>query len=283
MSTVHLEPGQRPIAVGRTAEIYACGPDSVLKLYREGSSRAYVAREARVSRIVHSAGLPAPGVYNGDDEDEDGLVEIEGRLGILYEWIDGPTMLRDLASRPWMAVSHAKALAALHAQIHDATADDLPDLRARIERAIETAAPRLPDGIAAAARNDLAGLPEGDRVCHGDFHPGNVLLGDAGPVLVDWGPASAGYPAADVAWTILLFRFAGSPVGSSLPVRLVVRWLKAICLRFYRRTYSELTGITQAEIDRWLGVIAILRLTDKIPHEREPLLRLIRRRFGRDQ
>jgi len=280
MSETRLEPDTRPIAVGRTAEIYAWGADRVVKLYRAGSSREYVAREARVSRVVHAAGLPAPAIYDADGED--GLIEIDGRFGILYERFDGPTMLRDLAGRPWMAVSHAKALAALHAQIHGVTAASLPDLRSRIERAIEVVEPSLPGEVVAAARRDLADLPEGRRVCHGDFHPDNVLLGDVGFVLVDWGPASAGPPAADVAWTTLLFRFAGSPVGSPLPVRLAVRWLKAFCLRVYLRTYSELTGITRAEIDRWIGVIAILRLRDGIPHERKALLRLIRRRFAQD-
>lgn len=268
----------RPIAEGRTAELYRWGDDRVVKLYRSGSSPDYVRREARVSQIVCRANLPAPSVYASDRDD--GLFEVGGRLGILYEWIDGPTMLRDVASRPWVLVPHSKTFAALHAQVHSVSGEGLPDLRERIRRAIDGAAEWVSEDLRVAAHAALDRLPEAHRVCHGDFHPDNILLGDRGPVIVDWGPASAGHPAADVAWTILLFRFAGSPVGAPLPVRAFVKWLGAIALRIYLRTYSELTGTTRAEIGRWLGVIAVLRLADRIPEERDALVRLVHRQLG---
>ncbi|MGB2982412.1 MAG: aminoglycoside phosphotransferase family protein [Candidatus Bipolaricaulia bacterium] len=258
---------------GRTAEILAWGDGRVLKLYREGSSRRWVQREADVSRFVHRAGLSAPAVYDSDAED--GLYEVDGRFGILYEWIDGPTMLRDLGRRPWMVVTDSKALAALHAQVHSVSGDGLPNLRERIEWGIDDAAEWLSDDLRAAARSSLARLPEGSHVCHGDFHPDNVLLQEGGPVIVDWGPASCGHPAADVAWTVLLYRF-GSPVGAPLAVRLFLSAFRKISLRIYLRTYSRLTGTPWSEIRRWLGVIAVLRLTDRIPEERDALIRLIR-------
>lgn len=266
-----------PIAVGRTAEIYPWDDGRVLKLYREGSSRDYVRRESRVSHTAHRAGLPAPMVH--DSEAEDGLFEIDGRLGILYEWIDGPTMLRDLGSRPWMLVTHSKALAALHAQIHSVPGVGLPDLRERIEWGIGNAAEWLSEDVLDAARSALAELPKGSRVCHGDFHPDNVLLQEGGPVVVDWGPASVGHPAADVAWTVLLYRF-GSPVGAPLAVRVVLGLSRKLSLRVYLRTYSRLTGRTWRDIERWIGVIAVLRLTDRIPEERDGLLRLIHKELG---
>ena len=267
----------KPIAFGRTADIYPWDDERVLKLYREGSSRDCVRRESRVSHAVHRAGLPAPRVH--DSEAEDGLFEVDGRLGILYEWIDGPTMLRDLGRRPWMLVAHSKALAALHAQVHSASGDGLPDLRERIEWGIENAAEWLSEDIRDAARSALAELPPSSQICHGDFHPDNVLLQEGGPVIVDWGPASCGHPAADVAWTVLLFRF-GSPVGAPLAVRLLLNAFRRVALRIYLRTYGRLTGTPWFEIRQWLGVIAVLRLTDRIPEERKALLRLIQAELG---
>ena len=262
---------------GRTAEILAWDDERVLKLYRDGSSRGYVQREASVSRFVHRAGLPAPAVYDSDAED--GLFEFDRRLGILYDWIDGPTMLRDLGSRPWMLVTHSKALAALHAQVHSVSGDGLPDLRERIAWGIDNAAEWLSDDLRAMAHSSLEALPEESRVCHGDFHPDNILLQEGGPVIVDWGPASCGHPAADVAWTVLLCRFA-SPIGAPPALRLFLSAFRKISLRIYLRTYSQLTGTTWRDIERWLGVIAVLRLTDRIPEERDVLLRLIRRQLG---
>jgi len=269
----------RPIAVGRTAEIYPWDDERVIKLYRDGSSRAYVAREARVSRAAHRLGLPAPSVY--DAETEDGLWEIDGRLGVVYDWVDGPTMLRDLANRPWMVVAHSKALAALHAQVHSASGSGLPDLRERLAGMIDRVE-GLPERLRAAARSVLAELPDGGKVCHGDFHPDNVLLQEDGPMIVDWGPASCGHPCADVAWTVLLFRF-GAPVGQSLAIRAALAAFRKLSLRVYLRTYALLTGTTWHDVERWLGVIAVLRLGDRIPEERERLLALIEKRLGEPQ
>jgi aminoglycoside phosphotransferase (APT) family kinase protein len=39
---------------------------------------------------------------------------------------------------------------------------------------------------------------------HGDLHPANVLLADAGPVLIDWTNAAAGPSAHDTATTWLV-------------------------------------------------------------------------------
>lgn len=273
MSTEHTI-----IGVGRSAEILAWGEDRAMKLYREGSSRAWVQREARVSRLVHEAGLPAPAVFPA--ETEDGLHEIDGRLGILYERVYGPTMLRDLLARPWMLLTHSKALAALHAQMHSVPGDGLPDARERLERGIEITGDSLSASQQAAAREALARLPSDARVCHGDFHPDNVLLQEGGPIIIDWGPASCGHPLADVAWTYLLYTISGSPVDASLGMRIALAFVRRISLRTYLRTYERLTGASWTAIEPWLGVVAILRLADRIPEEREALLRLIAERFG---
>jgi hypothetical protein len=151
-----VEPRERTvIGRGRTAEILAWGEGRVLKLYVEGSSREYVRREAEVSRFVHRAGLPAPAVYDSDASD--GLYEVDGRLGILYERIDGPTMLRDLGSRPWRLRAYSKQLAALHVRIHSAPGEGLPVLRDRIERSIDRASALVSDGARAAAHETLQG------------------------------------------------------------------------------------------------------------------------------
>ena len=270
----------RLIGRGRTAEILAWGGSRALKLYLERSRREYVRREAEVSRFVHRAGLPAPAVYDADTED--GLFEIDGRLGILYERIDGPSMLRELARRPWMIYPFAKAFAALHARIHSVPGEGLPRMRERLERAIDRAEGYLSEAVRRRIRSHLDALPEEERVCHGDFHPDNILLGGRGPIVIDWGPASAGHPLADVAWTVLLFRFADVPPGTPRAVRLISSLLRKLFLRIYLRTYFILTGRSREDLLSWLGPVAVLRLADDIPEERERLIKLINREFGGD-
>jgi len=274
-----MRTADRPIiGRGRTADILAWDDRTALKLYVEGSRREYVRREAEVARIVHGAGLPAPAVF--DSEAEDGLYEVDGRLGILYEWVDGPTMLHDLASRPWMIVAYSKALAALHAQIHSVSGEGLPEMRERIERSIDWVAGQISETARQNARTALERLPDVRTVCHGDFHPDNVMLAERGPVVIDWGPASAGHPAADVAWTVLLYRFGGTPVDTPWVARTVLLAARRLSLRIYLRAYFNLTGRTWSDVKEWLGVVTLLRLHDEIPEEREALIRLAERELG---
>ena len=56
----------------------------------------------------------------------------------------------------------------------------------------------------------------------------------------------------------------------------VRRW----SLRIYLRTYFRLTGRSWADVEAWLGVVAILRLADGIAEERTRLIRLIERELG---
>src|SRR5438105_2291070 len=81
--------------------------------------------------------------------------------------------------------------------------------RERIDARIETS--DAPAADKQAARERLAALPDGTALCHGDFHPDNVLLSPRGPVVIDWSSASRGHPVGDLAWTSRLLRTADLP------------------------------------------------------------------------
>ena len=69
-------PLEKPIALGRTAEIYAWEDGYVVKLFRDGMPAASVEYEARIARTVHAAGLPVPAVGE--------VVDINGRFGLVF-------------------------------------------------------------------------------------------------------------------------------------------------------------------------------------------------------
>jgi Ser/Thr protein kinase RdoA (MazF antagonist) len=234
-------------ARGNTAEIRALDDGRVCKLYDDPDAVESARFEARATRTAHRAGLPVPSV--------DGVVTIDGRPGVVLERVDGGTLLADLRARPWTLPTGARTLADLHAGIHGRRAPDLPPLRERLERRIE----RAPDVSAAVSERALAALeslPDDDRLLHGDFHPGNVLLGDRGPVVIDWLDASAGPPAADVARTVLLLRFAdGGP-----HVRLLGRGLG----RFYLWAYRRERPLETSLVRRWELPVAVARLTEDV-------------------
>lgn len=103
--------------------------------------------------------------------------------------------------------------------------------------------------IDATTRYDLhirvEGMMADERVCHGDFVPSNVILGDDGELyLCDWAHVTAGAPDVDAAMTYLLFSLR-HPQSAE-------RYLKRYC---------ERADVARQQIMRWMPVIAAAELS----------------------
>jgi aminoglycoside phosphotransferase (APT) family kinase protein len=235
------------IGRGYTADVYAWEPGRVLKLFHSGQDVERAEREFRVTRTVHAAGLPVPAVYE--------LVEVGGRRGIVFERVDGPSLLGYVQARPWKLPWSIGLLAALHTLVHQCPAPvSLPAHREWIADRVAIAP--LIAGVRDAARRRLATLPDGETVCHGDFHPGNILITRRGPVIIDWGRATRGHPLGDVACTARLIRTAALPPWAPTFMHLTLRATRPILYRKYLAGYQRRAGGTRAEVEAWLGPLS---------------------------
>ncbi|MFN8472471.1 MAG: phosphotransferase [Anaerolineae bacterium] len=253
---------------GRTAEVFAWGRDRVLKLYRAEMPPEWVDHEARVSRAVYDAGVAAPAV--------EGVVEIDGRRGIIYERVEGPTLIQWVMARPSRILEGGRILADLHVAMHSREGAGLPPQVAALRHDIEYAPP-LEEADRVRLLQRLDRLPTGTAVCHGDFHPDNVVLTPRGPIVLDWPQASSGSPAADVARTELLFKHAALPPHLKLAQRVVIQASRRIFLAAYLRHYRSRRPLDESEVAAWMPIIAGARLNEYIPEEEANLLRLARR------
>lgn len=254
------------IGQGRIAEVFAWGEDQVLKLFRARCPADWVEYEAQVARTVHRTGLAVPAV--GD------VVEVDGRWGIVYERVDGPSMLERLGTQPWTLVRAARLLAELHAAMHACAAPELPSLRQRLESKIR-AAEALPADWKDAALQALDQLPAGGVLCHGDFHPDNILMTSQGAIIIDWPDATRGHPLADVARTSLLLQTGGLPPGTAQ--RWLIQSLRALFHAIYLKCYFRLrpTSASRRQLAAWRLPVAAARLSEDIPEERDRVLALV--------
>jgi aminoglycoside phosphotransferase (APT) family kinase protein len=252
------------VGQGRTADIYRWDNHQILKLFHNGWPLSAVQQEAHISRIVHATGLPVPATG--------GMIEIDGRHGILFECIDGPSMLRQLGAKPWTAIPLLHAFADLHVSMHTHTMRELPSQRQQLAQEIRQAS-ALPAEWTAAALAALDHLPDGNRLCHGDYHPDNVLMSPHGQIIIDWSEATAGNPLADVARTALIFRMGAPPPGGMS--RLLNGPTRAFAQSMYVRRYGKRYPVLRAELAAWRLPIAAARLGAEIPEEQQRLLTLI--------
>jgi Ser/Thr protein kinase RdoA (MazF antagonist) len=257
-------PSSAPLAEGRTAEIYTWDDRHVLKLYRDWCPPDWVDYEARIARAVHEAGIPSP--QAGE------IIELDGRCGLIYERLEGISMLQDMNARPWMLWKHARSLAELQVTIHQKSISGLPTYKDRLHYDIDRSS-QLDDELLEKALVLLEALPDGQNVCHGDYHPGNVFLTKNGPVVIDWMTACSGSRWADVARTSLILSIGARAAGRQ--VSPFIRTAIQLYHRTYLNHYQSLNPGSANEAHRWLPVIAAARLNENIIPERQALIRIV--------
>jgi uncharacterized protein (TIGR02172 family) len=242
-----------PIAQGQTAEVYVWDDGRVLKLFRGGGPPEQIEYEARIARVVQSAGLPVPAV--GD------IVEVDGRRGLLYERIDGLSLMESMGQKLRTVSRSARLWAELHADMHARSAvSDLPSQRAELARRIE-AAPMLSPDLKRATLRALDGMPDGDRLCHGDFWPGNILMSSRGPIIIDWICAARGNPLADVARSSVLVLGA---LASTLAPRGQQATVRRLHTMYWKR-YFQRRPEDQEQCRAWQPIVAAARLSENVP------------------
>jgi Ser/Thr protein kinase RdoA (MazF antagonist) len=242
------------LAIGRTAEIYTWGDGQVLKLFFDWFDLENIQFEQSMVQAVHAAGLPVPAAGE--------VLRINGHNGLIYERVVGRNIWEVLEKRPWRLFDLAHHTAQLHADMHTNPLHlDLPPQHRRLERRIG-ATDSLPAPLKQACLEALSTLPDGDSICHGDFHPGNILFSSGHFVIIDWIDTSRGNPLADVARTTILT--LGAAASSQVPIttlKVLIRLFHSV----YLGRYFQLRPGGIAEYRRWLPVVAAARLSENIP------------------
>ena len=255
------------IGEGREAEIFAWGEGSILRLMREPGSGDRADQQLDAMTTAWEAGVPVPAPGR--------RIDVEGRPGIVMERVAGPDLLTLMGRRPWTVPWVAKTLGTVHASMHEVIGpSSLPTLRESLRERI-IAAPALPEDVRARSLRVLEDLPDGDRLCHGDFHPGNLLRSPRGPVAIDWTLVSRGEPTGDFARQPLMLTLGEVPPGTHPVVRYGERYGRGIFLRLYMRTYKRLRPVDDANWSRWQVVQAAARFAERIESEYPALLRFL--------
>jgi hypothetical protein len=254
--TAGIDLTAEPIAAGRTAEVFAVGGDQVLKLLKPGFDPRMLSVELAKTAAVHAVSGLAPEVH--------GLVDVDGRRGLLFERVFGASMLDSIMSSEDKALDDAVVFADLHGEIlRSPSGADLPGVKEFMADKIDHA--DLPSTQRRSAKDHMMGLPNGEVTLHGDFHPGNVLVTRNGPRVIDWGEASRGDLAADIARTMVLLTPESAAVIVALPgsvVSLVSKFADA-----YVRRCLQVTGTTIETIAAWRLPVIAARLSEGITEQ----------------
>lgn len=220
-------------------------------------------------RAAASAGVRVPAVIE--------VTTVDGRPGLVMERIDGLDMLAAIARRPWLVFAAGAAAGRIQAGLNGVVAPaDLPPMRAVMRQRIqqETA---IPDDLKSFALSVLDTLPDGDKICHGDLHPGNIMQTAAEPVVIDWTNVTRGDPTADYVRSLLTLRISDVPPGQPWVIRHGATVARGLLISAYTRAYRRILPLNEEHIRRWEVAVAAVRIGDGIEPETPKLIALLER------
>jgi len=233
------------LARASTADVYACGSGQVLKLFYDHTP--WHANEVAATKVAHETHLAFPKVIEG-------LIEVGEREGIVFERIDGPVMTEFIEDHPDQIDDCAKKAAELHARIHSTAVSELPPLAGLLAWSIQQAEP-LEEGIRKAVLDMLTRLPDGEMLCHNDFHPTNIIVSSRGLMIIDWAIGTRGNPLADLARTWLISKmWLDGLEADGAPEHSQLLWHRF--WETYFRQYRALRPFNALEFIQWQIVAA---------------------------
>lgn len=236
----------RRLGSGKDAEVYEYGERAV-KLYRSELSKAAAFREAANLALLERLAVPTPRVH--------AVGTYGGRWGLVMDMALGPSTAERMET-PGALAACLQEMAQLHRRVHEQSGNGFPRFKTRLSTNIQRT-----NLVDEASRQRLLHLldtlPDGDRLCHGDFHPWNIQGAAGEAMILDWLDACSGPPAADVCRSYVLIHAVDSTLAAA-----------------YVDDYARLTEMDKTDVLAWLPVIAGARLAEGIPAENDTLLKL---------
>ena len=224
------------IGEGATTKIYRDG-STAIKLYAD-MPPCEAENEAERQTFAYNAGLPVPAVI--------GIRRLDGtNVALDMEYIDGkPLFYPKMDTDERRAAIHT--LVKLQCLVHAVDARGQPGQAYRLTQKIDRTR-HLDEPCKIRLLMLLDRLDAGaENLCHGDFHPLNILYDGEKHWIIDWVDATAGSPLADACRTYLIFKQHMSRSAG-----------------IYLRQFCKEANVKQEDVLAWLPIVAAGRLDEK--------------------
>lgn len=235
------------IAVRTSKTVYKDG-DRAIKVFDADYKKSDILNEALNQARVEETGLPIPKLL------EVGVVD--GKWAIVSEFIKGKTLARLMDENPDKIDEYMNLFVDIQLDIHSRKAPLLNKLKDKMNRKISET------DLDATTRYELhtrlEGMPKHNKVCHGDFRPSNVIVGEDGVnYIIDWAHATQGNASADAARTYLVFYLKGEE-------ELAEKYLDLFCQK---------SDTAKQYVQKWLPIVAASQSVKRNPEEKELLMK----------
>ena len=238
---------KKVIAVRTAKTVYRDG-DKAIKVFGDEYKKSDILNEALNQARVEETGIPMPKLIE--------VCKLDGKWAIVSDYIEVKTLQQLMDENPAKTEEYLDLFVDIQMSILAKTCPMLNKLKDKMQGKISQT------DLDATTRYDLhtrlAGMHTHNKVCHGDFRPSNIIIGNDGVnYVIDWAHVTQGNGAADAARTYLLFCLRGDQ-------KLADKYLDLFCKK---------TDTAKQYVQKWLPIVAASQSVKGNPEERDFLLR----------
>lgn len=230
-------------------DVYKC-EEGIVKVFAETHAKSAVFNEALNTVRVEETGLDISKLKE--------VTQIDGKWALVIEYKEGKTLEAMMKEDPENIEKYMSDFVDLQLEIHAKKAPHLNKLKDKLTAQINS----LKD-LDATQRYELLtrleSMPKHTKVCHGDFNPSNVIVGEDGKMtVIDWAHASQGNASADAAMTYLLFALKDQKTAD-----------------LYMKLFCKKSDTARQYVEQWLPIVAASQLEKDNELEKEFLMKWI--------
>lgn len=185
--------GCQVIGRGGVGVVYRIDDDTIIKVFREGTTIDEVQTEITMAKESFVLGMPTAISFD--------IVRVGSQYGLVYELLKADTLTACLKREPQRIDEFARLYASLFRHLHDIKVPKGGSIPSCIER--EEEAVRIISRYFDAPSTDLMmrivqAIPQGDRLLHCDLQTKNAMLQNGELMLIDMGEVGYGHPIIDL-------------------------------------------------------------------------------------
>lgn len=230
-------------------DVYKC-EEGIVKVFAESHAKSAVFNEALNTVRVEETGLNISKLKE--------VTQVDGKWALVIEYKEGKTLEELMKEDPENVEKYMSDFVDLQLEIHAKKAPHLNKLKDKLTVQINS----LKD-LDATQRYELLtrleSMPKHTKVCHGDFNPSNVVVGEDGNMtVIDWAHASQGNASADAAMTYLLFALKDQKAAD-----------------LYMKLFCKKSDTARQYVEQWLPIVAASQLEKDNELEKEFLMKWI--------
>ena len=192
--------GCRLIGIGGVGKVYRLDGDTIIKVFREGTTMDEVRREITMSKEAFVLGMPTAISFDIVKVAPSSENPIEC-FGLVYELLKAQTLSTYIKQHPneldICARKYADLLSGLH-QIEVPEGGKIPSAIERERQQIEHIRRYFPEESINMLLSIARSIPAGNRLLHLDLQTKNVMVQDDELMLIDMGEVSYGHPLLDL-------------------------------------------------------------------------------------